>query len=151
MLLHTALNLELNSGLHRVSTDLPQMLSDEEFAKLLKAREGAARPEHDCWDNAGVRPPPEIGDGLPESCIEQQFPHIAKKLTLAWPSEACALYIADLVVNTREARQGFPKEVVEDLLMLHAINDMLMRVGTRGQRASTQSAAYSRTPLRWPR
>ena len=131
-----------------MSSELPKILSDEEFDKLLKVREEVPRPEHDCWDNSGIRPPAPPSDGLPESCIEQQFPHIAKKLTLAWPSDACALYIADLVVNTREARQGFPQEVLEDLLMLHEINDMLLRVGNRGQRTTAQSATYARTQPR---
>lgn len=111
----------------QVSTELPTILSDKEFAARLEERKRQQRPELDCWDNKGVRPAPEPSDGLPESTIEQRFPRVADKLKVVWPSEACALYLASLLVNTRETRQGFPKEVVEDLLMLHAINDMLVR------------------------
>lgn len=106
---------------------LPQILSDEEFAALLKQREQFDHSMHDGWDNAGVRPQKKPTDGLPESTIEQQFPHIARQLCAVWPSEACALLINNLVVNTRDLRQGFPEEVIEDLLMLAAINELLVR------------------------
>ncbi len=124
-----------------MTTELPQILSDEEFALLLKVREAMPRPEHDRLDNAGIRPPRQFSDGLPESSLEQQFPHIAAKLAVVWPSEACGLYISDLIVNKRDVRQGFPQEIIEDLLMLHAINDMLVRVGSRGQRIAAPSAS----------
>jgi hypothetical protein len=111
-----------------MNTGLPEILTDDEFERRVKERETLLRSEHDRWDNSGVisrqrRP----GDGLPESTIEQLFPRIAEKLTVVWPSEACEMYIASLLVNKRETRQGFPPEVVEDLLMLHSINDMILR------------------------
>jgi len=107
--------------------ELPQILSDEEFAALLKQREQFDRPEHERWNNAGPRSQPVTTDGKPESSLEQQFPHIAQKLTSVWPSEACALYLKELVVTERNTRQGFPADVVEDLLMLYAINEILLR------------------------
>jgi hypothetical protein len=113
-----------------LSTELPKLFSDDEFERLLKARQKAPL-EHDRLDNPGVRPLDQMSDGLPESSIEQQFPHVAQKLIVLWPSEACALYINDLIVNRRDARQGFPKDVIEDLLMLHSINDMRLRAGNR--------------------
>lgn len=131
-----------------MSTELPQIISDDEFAALLEERKRRARSEHDRWDNAGIRARHEPGDGLPESSIEQHFPRIAEKLLVVWPSEACALYIASLLVNKREARQGFPEEVVEDLLMLHAINDMLVRSGSRAPRKAAKSAPYAAAPPR---
>jgi hypothetical protein len=117
-----------------MSDELPKIFSDEEFDLAVKARDKGPRSEQERWDNAGIRPPPQPGDGLPESRIEQLFPHIAEKLTVVWPSEACALYISDLVVNRRESRQGFPQEVLDDLLMLHEINDMLINAGKRAAR-----------------
>jgi hypothetical protein len=124
----------IENGVRGVGAELPQIFSDEEFDRHLKARTALPRGDHERWDNAAARPLKQRGDGLPESCIEQQFPHIALKLSLVWPSDACAMYIADLVVNRREERQGFPKEVLEDLLMLHAINDMLLRAGKQRSR-----------------
>ena len=131
-----------------MSTELPKIISDDEFATLLEERKRRARPEHDRWDNSGIRARHEPGDGLPASSIEQDFPRIAEKLAVAWPSEACAMYITSLIVNKREARQGFPKDVVEDLLMLHAINDMLVRSDKRAPRTAANSAAYAGTPAR---
>lgn len=111
-----------------MTEELPPILSDDEFAALLEERKRRAQPELDPWDNTGrVYTQHELGDGLPESRIEQKFPRIAEKLTTLWPSEACALYIASLLVNERDVRQGFPRTVVDDLLMLHEINDMLLK------------------------
>jgi hypothetical protein len=115
-----------------MSSDLPKIVSDEEFDRMLQEREKAQRAlrsDLDRWDNAGMAPIPRPSDGLPESMIEQQFPQVAKKLCMVWPSEACAAYLTSLLVSDRETRKGFPPEVVEDLLMLHAINEMLMRIG----------------------
>lgn len=65
-------------------------------------------------------------DGLPQSTIEQRFPHIAKKLTALWQTEACAVFLSGLTVSDRPDRQGFPLEVMDDLMMLYEINDMLI-------------------------
>ncbi len=113
-----------------MSDDLPKIVSDEEFDRLIKEREKAQvalRSDHDRWDNSGVSPAQRPSDGRPESTIEQQFPQVAKKLTMVWPSEACAVYLGSLLVCDRETRRGFPPEVVDDLLMLHAMNEMLLR------------------------
>jgi hypothetical protein len=114
-----------------VSKELPEILSDEEFARKLQEREAAAHAlstTHDQWKNNSARNPVrQPSDGLPESTIEQHFPRIAQKLVLVWPSEACAAYLTSLIVNEREARQGFPPEVLDDLLMLHSMNDMILR------------------------
>ena len=107
--------------------ELPPLLSDEEFDALLKQRAQFDRPEHERWNNAGQRPTPPQTDGRPESSLEQQFPHIAAKLVAVWPSEACALYLNNLVVTERNTRKGFPADIVEDFLMLYAINETLVR------------------------
>ena len=113
-----------------MAEDLPKIISDEEFADLLKEREKSDRLSGaEAWDTSSVAPPKKATDGRPESTLEQKFPRVAEKLTLVWPSEACSSFINSLVVNPadRDTRQGFPQEVIEDLLMLHAINEMLMR------------------------
>jgi hypothetical protein len=46
---------------------------------------------------------------------------------MVWPSEACAAYLTSLIVTKRETRQGFPPEVIDDLLMLHSMNDIILR------------------------
>lgn len=114
-----------------MNKELPEILSDEEFARMLEERESAAHAlstTQDQWKSNPARiAARQPSDGLPESTIEQHFPRIAQKLILVWPSEACAVYLTSLIVNEREARQGFPPEVLDDLLMLHSMNDMILR------------------------
>ena len=109
--------------------DLPKIVSDEEFAKLLEEREQAERLRtRDKWDTAAINVISEPSDGLPESTIEQKFPHVAQHLVAMWPSEACRMYLHKLIVSEREIRQGFPPVVIEDLLMLSEINGRLLRL-----------------------
>ena len=132
-----------------MSKDLPEIVSDEEFARMLKVRDKAVRAlrtEHDRWDNSALLPSHQPGDGLPESSIEQHFPRIVEKLILVWPSEACAAYLTSLIVNKREARQGFPPEVIDDLLMLHSMNDIILRSDPQARRTATNSGSDKSSP-----
>jgi hypothetical protein len=123
--------------------ELPKLMSDEEFAVLVKQRKQFDRAEHERWNNAGeARSKAAPTDGKPESTLEQHFPRVAQKLTAVWRSEACASYLKDLMVTERNTRQGFPPDVVEDLLMLYLINEMF--VG----RTRPVNASASRDP--WP-
>ena len=112
-----------------MSDDFPEILSDDEFERNLQERNKAARAlriDQAGWDHAARIPPHRPNDGFPESTIEQHFPQIAKKLILVWPSEACAAYLNSLII-TKRPRQGFPQDVLDDLLMLHSMNDILLR------------------------
>jgi len=113
-----------------MSDEFPDILPDDEFERRLQERRKAGRAlstGQAGWDRSGRVPHPHPpSDGLAESTIEQHFPQIAKKLILVWPSEACAAYLNNLIV-TKRPRQGFPPEVLNDLLMLHSMNDMLVR------------------------
>lgn len=82
---------------------------------------------NDIQDEGRIRPERQPTDGLPESTMEQKFPHIAQKLTVLWGSEACALYINNLAIVDRGGRQGFPVELLEDLMMLSEINAILTK------------------------
>jgi len=125
----------LNPAAPDMSEEFPEIVSDEEFARMLRERDQAARAirlGHDRWNDSERAPTSRPSDGLPESTIEQFFPQIARKLVMVWPSEACAAYLTSLIVTERETRQGFPPDVIDDLLMLHSINDIILRnAGTR--------------------
>ena len=108
-----------------MASELPQILSDEEFAALLKRREPQVGTDFGAWDSSYAFRAAPKSDGLPESTLEQRFPHIAKRLTAIWRSEECTEYLNHLVVSERETRVGFPMEVVEDLMLLHSINEMV--------------------------
>ena len=130
-----------------MSEKFPEIYSDDEFDRALQERDRAARAlrqDQNGWDNAASVPPHVPGDGLPESTIEQHFPQIAQKLILFWPSEACAAYLNNLIV-TKRPRQGFPTQVLDDLLMLHSMNDILLR-SIQPRHAPSGSGKIPRTP-----
>ena len=110
-----------------MTDELPNLFSDNEFNAQLESREQCQVPNRSVAER---REEPmqklRLTDGLPESTMEQKFPHIAKKLTLAWRSEACALFLGNLIINDRPDRQGFPYDVLEDLLMLNELNSALI-------------------------
>jgi hypothetical protein len=122
----------------------PPLLSDEEFENLKQRRLKGERLEHDRLDTKAVQAKPLVTDGRPASAIEQQFPHVSRQLVAMWPSEACALYIKRLVISDRGARQGFPQEVIDDLMMLYQINEMRCReTGVSMQRPVARPVASS--------
>ena len=51
--------------------------------------------------------------------IEKQFPRIARSITLLWGYPEFLQYVDKLCLDDRGDRQGFPREVVEELLFLH--------------------------------
>ncbi len=124
-----------------MSDELPPLISDAEFNELLQDRKRKDNPEHGRWDTTHVPQTQPQTDGRPESSIEQSFAHIAEKLTLLWPSEGCGLYLESLILNEqgRDIRKGFPKDVIEDFLMLHSINEMRVRKIGLGPDVSSKS------------
>lgn len=120
-----------------MSDELPKLFSDDEFNEQKLVRERRELADRRVQERR-AQPVPALKntDGLPQSTIEQKFPHIAKKLTSLWRSEACAVYISGLTVADRPGRQGFPLDVMEDLMMLYEINDMLIKKPDLGQAAS---------------
>ncbi|NWG40171.1 MAG: hypothetical protein HXY27_09465 [Hydrogenophilaceae bacterium] len=65
----------------------------------------------------------ERGATSPEfSHLEQKFPRIAMKLVEVWQSDACRDYLHSLLMDDRGDRQGFPAEVMDELLMLDNIH-----------------------------
>jgi hypothetical protein len=123
-------------------TEVPTLLTDAEFDALLSARKERERVVRNWerWDVAGDALSKPASDGRPESTIEQRFPHIAARIVAFWRTHALGDYIASILVMDRQDRQGFPREVVEDLLMLHALNERVIRMGPFDLSA--------RTPLR---
>lgn len=110
-----------------MSDELPKLFSDEEFNEQRRVRERRELADRRVQERR-AQPVPALKntDGLPQSTIEQRFPHIAKKLIALWRSEACTVYLSSLTVADRPGRQGFPLGVMEDFMMLYEINDMLI-------------------------
>ena len=50
------------------------------------------------------------------------FQHLAERLTAVWPTSGCAAFLDDLLLDNREgARQGFPQQVAEEIMLLQRI------------------------------
>ena len=115
--------------------ELPKLFSDEEFKAQRELRERRELEERrelpDRRMEERRREPMQLGrkpsDGLPESTMEQKFPHLVKKLTGLWRSEPCAVFLSSLMISDRPDRQGFPYDVLEDLIMLTELNEILTR------------------------
>lgn len=56
------------------------------------------------------------------SHLEQKFPRIAMRLVEIWESEVCRDYLHSLLMDDRGDRQGFPSDVMDELLMLDSIH-----------------------------
>jgi hypothetical protein len=54
--------------------------------------------------------------------LEKQFPRIARNITLLWGFPEFTQFMNKLYIDERGNRQGFPKEVMEELMLLHSIH-----------------------------
>ena len=52
------------------------------------------------------------------SFLETQFPRVASELIERWADPGVDAYLDELITHTRDGRQGFPLEVMSDLLFL---------------------------------
>ena len=78
----------------------------------------------------------ELPDGMKPQALLRCFPRIANRLANARSDpSACRLIFDDLLVDRRPGRQGFPPDVLQDLLRLraHVLGDGLPSP-TRDQR-----------------
>ncbi len=123
-----------------VSDELPKLFTDEEFNEQRLVRERRELADRRIAERRSAPRQLWLTDGLPESTLEQKFPHIAQKLAMLWGSGACAPYISNLAFVDRGVRQGFPEEVLEDLMMLYEINEMLINKPGLGPAAATPPA-----------
>ena len=58
--------------------------------------------------------------------VNEQFPHIGRKLELLWGHKECADFLHSLFHDTRDGqRQGFPKPVASALFKLLVLHDEL--------------------------
>jgi hypothetical protein len=122
---HAMCGTPLNAGPDAApqAEPFPALISDEEFEAAQKRQLGEERKQTPFahWDTTAFMAGSFQTDGHPESTIEQRHEHIAKSLIALWPSEACAVYLQRLLESDRAAKEKLPRDVTDDLLMLHAI------------------------------
>jgi hypothetical protein len=56
------------------------------------------------------------------SHLEQKFPRIVMRMVELWHSGACRNYLHSLLLDERGDRQGFPPEVMDELILLDRIH-----------------------------
>ena len=59
------------------------------------------------------------------SFLEQRFPRIASEIVARWGTASFEPYANNLILNERNERQGFPGEVLTELLFLYRL-DMII-------------------------
>lgn len=62
---------------------------------------------------------PELSDndGTVNAALER-FPRVLQRITLSWGDAECDTILSDLIIDDRGGRQGFPADVVNELLFL---------------------------------
>lgn len=98
-------------------TALPTLFGSDEIERLTPGNEIVS-------SKAPARPV----DVDPRHPLERDFPHVMICIMGYWGTEMCAEYIQSLVMmKAGEKRQGFPMNLVEDLLLLDRCNGELLR------------------------
>jgi len=70
-------------------------------------------------DRAFARPAPEKIEVC--SHLEECYPHLLERIVATWRSPESQAYLRKLIVDERGSRQGFPFDVMSELLMLSAV------------------------------
>lgn len=88
---------------------------------LLPGLAGAGRePAKATLDPLTQRWLAELPDDIRPVHVSQRYGRIAARLAQAWPEPRRALaYLAELMVDRRGNRAGFPREAMDELLCLH--------------------------------
>ena len=86
-------------------TTLPSIMTDEQVD------DAAATRRHERHDPYRRKDKPD-----PWPIIERGFPRIAEKIRELWGKRALDDYFAELVIDERGSRQGFPPEVLSAIL-----------------------------------
>ena len=63
------------------------------------------------------------------SALEKGFPRVVDKILLMWGAKEFPEFLSTLIIDTRGGRQGFPFEVIQELMFLQEIHDY--RLGKR--------------------
>lgn len=83
-----------------------------------------------------------MADALYVSELEKQFPRILDAVVALWSDIGLRPYFDKLVFDQRAgegpARQGFPPEVMEEIMLLASVNRILHPSGWRGDDDATK-------------
>lgn len=54
--------------------------------------------------------------------IERRFPHVAESVVQRWGKPEALRYLDSLMMDSRGGRQGFPFEVLQELMLLRDVH-----------------------------
>ncbi|MEO6023335.1 MAG: hypothetical protein ABIP64_09500 [Burkholderiales bacterium] len=77
---------------------------------------------------------PEPRDPNYLSALEKHFPRIVDKIVLMWATEEFPEFLNGMMIDKRGDRQGFPLEVLEEMMFLTTLHDN--RYGERSMATS---------------
>jgi hypothetical protein len=96
---------------------LPRIFDLDEIERLIPSNEIVVRPA----------PATHRFDPDPRHPLERDFPRVTQCIVGLWGTDMCAEYLRSLVMmKPGEKRQGFPMELIEDLLLLDRCNSALL-------------------------
>lgn len=104
---------------HAGDASLPSIFGLDEIDRAVPSNEIVARSKA-----------PNPHDPDPRHALERDFPRVMSAIMGLWGTEMCAEYLRSLVMmQPGEKRQGFPMELIEDLLLLDRCNSALLYHG----------------------
>ena len=80
---------------------------------------------------------PESRDPLCISALEKRFPRIVDKIVLMWGTTEFSTYLNTMIIDNRGDRQGFPFDVLEEMMFLTSLHDF-----RRGERSMATMKDY---------
>jgi hypothetical protein len=69
-----------------------------------------------------ARPAAPHPSSAPPSALERQFPNIARQIALLWGYREADTFFRSLWLDDRGTRQGFPVEVMSELMFLSTLH-----------------------------
>lgn len=76
-----------------------------------------------------------LGEKYPY-CLEARFNHVLNKIDTLWDTPAIDDYFSDLIIDKRGGRQGFPKDAMNEILMLRNLKELeTLRIAESSQDA----------------
>jgi len=102
---------------------LDDRLREQQEQEAAPARATSLAPpvtiDPDLIDQAFARPAPELIEV--RAAIEDSYPHLLERITATWGQPEALRFLRRLIVDDRGSRQGFPFEVMSELLTLSAL------------------------------
>lgn len=72
----------------------------------------------------------QVGEKNAPKLLILNYPRIAERITQLWGHEALAIFLNELLFDSRGNRAGFPPEVAHELFLIQQVHDQFLGVGS---------------------